>query len=508
VKALCGWAARAAGAHLPTPESVATHDQATVGESFMRVNAARYPRIYLAARAVIVLLSAALGLLVWSFARRLYGPRAGLLALGFYALAPEALAHAGLATMDVATGLGLFASVFAFWGFARAGRWRWWAWTALAVGFAFLVRFTAALLVPILLLLGLFAALRRGAPRARIALGLALLVPSTLLAINLGYLGRTSFLPIGGAHFESHAFRALKDRWPQLRLPLPDDYLLGLDWQAQESDAGNTPTYFMGRVYPGPVWYYFPVAVLFKWPLAFLVALAARLAWLLLRPPPPRRRHEAFVLVPAVAVMLAAMFAVSLNAGVRYVFPMVPFLCVWLGGWMLPLDRPRAAGAAWRKRWVPVAVGLAIVQGGEALAAAPRYLSFFNLAAGGPGRGDRLVNDSNVDWGQGLIALRDAMRRFHIHRIHLAYHGTTDPAVYDRLPRWPDRTGERLDRGEQLLLRRPRAAYDDHERAYRAHDEVRFQRVLEAGAGGAPGRLHVPLPRGTLILRVRRPGWR
>jgi hypothetical protein len=46
------------------------------------------------------------------------------------------------------------------------------------------------------------------------------------------------------------------------------------------------------------------------------------------------------------------------------------------------------------------------------------------------------VNDSNVDWGQGLIALREELARRGITRVHLAYHGTADPAVYgiDYLP--------------------------------------------------------------------------
>lgn len=35
-----------------------------------------------------------------------------------------------------------------------------------------------------------------------------------------------------------------------------------------------------------------------------------------------------------------------------------------------------------------------------------------------------------MDWGQGLIALRDEMRARGIGRVHLLYHGTTDPAVY------------------------------------------------------------------------------
>jgi hypothetical protein len=35
-----------------------------------------------------------------------------------------------------------------------------------------------------------------------------------------------------------------------------------------------------------------------------------------------------------------------------------------------------------------------------------------------------------VDWGQGLIALREDMARLGVRRVHLAYHGTTDPAMY------------------------------------------------------------------------------
>jgi hypothetical protein len=40
------------------------------------------------------------------------------------------------------------------------------------------------------------------------------------------------------------------------------------------------------------------------------------------------------------------------------------------------------------------------------------------------------VNDSNVDWGQGLIALREELARRGIRRVHLAYHGTAEPSVY------------------------------------------------------------------------------
>lgn len=417
VKGLCGLAALAAGARLPSAEALAVGEQSVVGESFMRANADRYHRVFFAGRLVVVLLSLLLGLLVWRVARRLHGPRGGLVALAFYALAPEALAHAGLVTMDLATGLAWLAAAYACWGFARSGRWVWWWALAGAMGFAFLVRLTALALVPVLLAMALVLLAQRRVRRARrLWLGLGLLAPATLALLAAGYLGKVTFAPLSEWSFASHAFQTLRHAAPGLRLPLPDAWVGGLDRQLVESQAGVTPTFLLGRILPGAVWYYFPLAFLFKWPLGFVGALAARGA-LALR---ARRLREPALAVPPLACLAAGMFFGNLDIGIRYMFPLLPFLCVWLGG--LAATRFRA--------WTRLAVVLAAFQALETGLAAPWYLSFFNWPAGGPGGGYRLVNDSNVDWGQGLIALRGEMRRRGIERIHLAYHGTTDPAAY------------------------------------------------------------------------------
>src|SRR5262249_36070349 len=144
-KALCALPTVLLGAQPPSAFAVATGFQFVVGASFARANAARYQSLYFAARCVVALLSVCLGVLIWRFARRLYGPRAGLLAAACYALLPESLAHGGLATMDLVTGLGFLASIYAFWRFTRTGRIRDWGWLVAAMGFSFLVRFTAAL---------------------------------------------------------------------------------------------------------------------------------------------------------------------------------------------------------------------------------------------------------------------------------------------------------------------------------------------------------------------------
>jgi 4-amino-4-deoxy-L-arabinose transferase-like glycosyltransferase len=423
VKALSGACALLAGARLPREDQLKSDNHRIVAYGFMSANADRFHRVYAAARLPVVALSLLLALLVWWWAGRLYGPAGGVIALAFYAFSPDALAHGGLATMEVGTALGFLATLLGWWGFLGKGGWRWFA-TA-AAGFAFLVltRFTAWSLIPILMAATLGAMWVRYARRPALAwIGILGIVVVGLAALQVGYLGGTTFVPIGEGNFHSHAFSRLAHAWPGLRLPLPDWYVRGFDHQTMESE-GNTPTFVLGRLTDAGVWWYFPLAMLVKWPLAFLAGLVLRAVARPTSPADSPRRHEwLFLLLPCGVFLAAGMTLVRLNSGVRYMFPLVPLLCVWLGG--LAASRIRS------RRLLAAGVGLAVLAGAETLTAAPWYLTFFNRFAGGPGRGDSIVNDSNVDWGQGLIALREEMKRRGIQRVYLSYHGTVDPAIY------------------------------------------------------------------------------
>ncbi|MBI1796081.1 MAG: glycosyltransferase family 39 protein [Candidatus Eisenbacteria bacterium] len=432
---------------MPDAAAIGDGEQGRVGEAFMRLNADRYHRVFFAARAVIVALSLLVGVVVWRWASRRYGRRGGLFALALWALAPEALAHAGVATLDVATALGFAASVYAFWMFARSGRWSWWGAAQLAVAATCLTRFSAVLLAPMLVILAALGAIagRWRKPR-RVWLGLALLPVGALIALAIAYRGGVSFAPLAAWTFDSPSLRGLQRLAPWLRLPLPDLFIGGFDRQLVESGRGVTPTYLLGTIDPEAPWTYFPIALAVKWPLAFIAALAWRIVRAMrARPSRGRAVDDAFVLAPALIYLGVAMFFSRLGIGVRYVLPILPFLCVWCGG-AIPrtiataraaVAKGRAAVAKGRRaarRTLAgaerIALALVAVLAVETATTAPWYLAFFNAAAGGPGNGDRIVNDSNVDWGQGLIALRDEMRRRGIARVHLAYLGTTDPAVY------------------------------------------------------------------------------
>ena len=439
-KSAAAAAALLAGARV-TADSVATPGgERWVGEAFMRDNADRFQRVYAAGRLPMMAISLALAWLVWRVASGWYGPRAGLLALAAYAVSPEPLAHGSLVGVDVPTGLTFFGATVAFVRFARTRGMRTWWIAAAWFAAAFLVRFSAVQLLPACALVLVLFASQRGLRDARRAwLGLAGLAAVAWVAIELGYLGRGSFQPLGRLELYSEAFTRLKHLWPGLPVPLPEAYFRGLDYLAYLGTPGIKQSYFLGRVASAHHVAYFPLAILVKYPLGWLALIVARA----LRTDPGRsplgeragarrrwgrmRLREWALLAPVLTVLGVAMSS-NLDYGLRYVFPILPFLCVWVGGLLAPGRGLEAAPTPAPRH--ALAWALVLAAGVESARALPYPLAFFNLAAGGPGRGDRIVNDSNVDWGQGLIALRDELHRRGIARVHLAYHGTVDPALY------------------------------------------------------------------------------
>jgi len=198
----------------------------------------------------------------------------------------------------------------------------------------------------------------------------------------------------------------------------PEAYLFGFAFAKYQS-AGRVV--FLDGEQSLAGWYrYFPEAFLFKTPLAFtalaLWVLAAGLA---------RTRAKSFdawcVALPPLAFAVLAV-ASRFNIGHRHVTPIYPFLCVAIA--------PAAAwltSRGWRAWMVVVLVASCVV---SFVLATPRYLSYFNVAAGGPRGGIAHFVDSNVDWGQDLIRLKRWTEAHDVGTVDLAYFGTADPRAY------------------------------------------------------------------------------
>jgi len=121
---------------------------------------------------------------------------------------------------------------------------------------------------------------------------------------------------------------------------------------------------------------------------------------------------------------MATAMSSHLNLGLRHIFPVYPFLFVFIG--VAAADAfARFPGFA---TWIlPIlALGLAA----ETYFAYPDFLPFFNVAAGGARGGLRLLSDSNLDWGQDLPDLAQWQSQHPDCQLYLCYFGTVDPHYY------------------------------------------------------------------------------
>ncbi|HEX4965407.1 MAG TPA: glycosyltransferase family 39 protein [Thermoanaerobaculia bacterium] len=398
------------------------------GTDFMERNRAIYDRIFLLGRLPILALGVFLGWIVWRWSRELYGPRAGLVSLAGYAFCPTIIAHAHLATIDVGAAAFMLLALWAFQRHVATPTPRRLLLCGIALGLAELAKLSSLLLYPIFGLLAL-AALARGDrfslwPKRRwpVVGSLAALIVIFALSVfvlDLGYLFQGVGRPLASYEFHSRFLTRLTAVLPgALPLPVPAPFLDGFDMVQLDSELGEFPAYLFGQwSREGSVLYY-PVALLFKTPLLLLAAwLAAPFARLR-----PRPRGELFAALPLLLLLAASSLLFHRIAyGIRYILPVLPLALIYMGRLVPYLEtRTRALRIA--------AVTALALYPLSALLATPNTIDYFNLLA--RGRGDLVLLDSNIDWGQGLKRVRAYMDREKLDRIDLAYFGHVDPAIY------------------------------------------------------------------------------
>jgi hypothetical protein len=82
------------------------------------------------------------------------------------------------------------------------------------------------------------------------------------------------------------------------------------------------------------------------------------------------------------------------------------------------------------RRWAKIMVYAALVLlAFDSLRSAPDYLAYFNIFVPKT-ESYRLLTDSNLDWGQGLLALKKYEDAHPTESIWLAYFGSVDPGAY------------------------------------------------------------------------------
>ena len=378
-------------------------------------------------RIPVVVLTIALCLLVWGWARQSHGPEAGLLALTLAVFHPSLLALGHLATTDLPAAFLILLASWAFWRWSQSPGVGWALLVGFSIGLAAATRLTGWLLLPSLVLV---AALEWRRPQASVRRrgALCLLVVTVLIVIPL-----VIWAAYGFHYAPAPGYSVAQPPADRLSVPghlltgalhyhaLPEAYLEGVRYQLEHVRQGHA-SYLLGWHSKTGWWFYFLVAFLVKNTPGFLLAVALTAAIKVGSRGahrPGARSNAIHWLVPATVVFVAAS-ASGIEIGERYILPFYPFLILLVATTLSPLTR---AGPA---RWL--VAGVLVLHAAPTLLAAPEgYLSYFNSLAGGSRGGYRVLLDSNLDWGQDLPRLAAWMRARGVPSVELAYHGSDNP---------------------------------------------------------------------------------
>ncbi len=383
------------------------------------------------ARAMNVLFGLLLAWLVWRAADRLFSRAAANFALALFAFSPALIAHFSIAATDGAATLSIFATAWALVRWREQPTWRRTTGFGLLLGLLLLAKFSTAPSFLLALLWMLFLGADKVIqPPARwnwrktaAALLLALLV------VWAGYFFHVSRLTVRDgtltATFPNWNAAIVKpvhgDRNYSLLIPA-GEYIEGFRELLRHNRQGQ-PAFFLGQASTHGGWkLYYPVVILLKWPTIVLalsltgLAIALRRMTKKMQVPP-----DLWIMASFPALYLAMAIPARFNLGDRHVLPMYPFALLFA-----------AALWEWTAHKRPVAavlILLAALNAADALRYAPGYLSYFTPFVR-PADSFRLLTDSNLDWGQGLLALRDYQRDHAGERISLSYFGSVDPRAY------------------------------------------------------------------------------
>jgi len=375
-------------------------------------------------------------LVVFAWANRLAGSGTAVVSVILFTTLPPVLGHAGLATTDMAVTATVALACYCAVLWIESPTPTRSVGLGLTTALAVLSKFSALLFLPAAGVA--ITACRRGekrdepqpaGARARRTTGIRIAYLSALLTVWAGY--RFAVGPLVGA---SDAVGAqpqpgVVDRLARAPVYPAPALFDGVGQLAAKNRHGHK-SYLLGEVRSTGWWYFFPVAIAVKTPIAFLLLVLTGTVAIFRTPPgPPRRRLiEPFAIAGAI---LLVCIPSRINIGLRHVLPIYPFLAITAGFGSVALWRAR-------RSWPLGPTLMAAFLGWQLVSSTrvhPDYLAYFNELAGD--EPERILVDSDLDDGQDLKRLADTLRARRIPEIWLAYAGSATVAEHGLPPvRW------------------------------------------------------------------------
>lgn len=373
--------------------------------------------------------------IVWIWSRDTFGTIPALLAVICYTSLPPVLAHSGFATTDMPGTAMIVTTLFLVYRFIQRPTIRRTFFLALFMGLALMTKYSAFMFIPVAgaVILGLRTYFSPAQPLALLPpireLGkMSAVFIVTILLVMWGSF-RFSFGPLTIPEYRPHAGidRFVGDKGALHDLaytfvegpytPMASLYH-GIYMLKNRNEFGHE-NFIMGEYRPKGVWYYFPLILLVKTPIPFLVFILVGIYSLIKK----RDDENTWALIAPIGAALA-MIVVSMpsniNIGVRHLLPTYPLFAIIAGYGAYRLWNFKAA-----QRIGPILAAILLTWLISSSAHThPNYLTYFNPLAGS--NPEYVSVNSDFDWGQDLKRLATVLSSLNIQALSLGYNGSDD----------------------------------------------------------------------------------
>ncbi len=335
---------------------------------------------------------------VYVWAKRYFGVPTGVVAVFLFSFLPAVLAHSAVATTDMALTafVGAVFLAMLIWCEEPTDK------RSILFGamgaLAILSKFSSLAFFPPAAGAALAAYLFAAAPGfrqlfgyiRRLLLPLALATGVAILIIWAGY--RFHFGPVFFA---------------KISLPAPE--LFSGIKSVYEHNKNGHPTYLLSQRSDTGWWYFFPIVLAIKTPIPFLLLAAFGIGVSLLK---ARQLNGAYLFPLGFALAILGIgMAGHINVGVRHILPIYIGLSITAAIGVIRLWEI-SRNAAWAQLFLGV-FGTWFVM--TSALAHPDYLAYFNFIAGD--EPERIIADSDLDWGQDMKRLATRLQELHVPRI-------------------------------------------------------------------------------------------
>ncbi|MEX0598137.1 MAG: glycosyltransferase family 39 protein, partial [Candidatus Paceibacterota bacterium] len=369
-----------------------------------------------------------------------------------YAFSPNVIAHGRLVTTDLIASITFLIAIDFWVRYLYTPNRRHIVYLTLAIGLAFVSKFSTILLLPLIIVTGLAYTMIKYWQDKKLGSKIVILIRDSII-ISLGVfvlINCVYFIAMRNMGIDTQ-LRLMQESFPQENqisdltkqsltnviqtpgLRYFGQYLLGQAMVVQRVGGGNT-TFLLGEFTNQSFIEYFPITYLLKENIVIILSLfsicIAIIPILILKVKTKNINLKSQLLsnwyIITLAIMTLMYWIISirgnLNLGIRHILPAVIMTYILIATGIVKLLIPRKFSR--------------MILGGflfwyilATLLAYPNYVSNLNILAG-QDQGYQIFTDSNLDWGQDLKKLNNWTKQKNIDTLYIDYFGTGDVQYY------------------------------------------------------------------------------